>query len=198
MHKISPGVEKAKLQAQRWNERYSQEYRDSFIKPRPFLIQSAPYLPTEGLALDAAMGLGGNAEFLLQRGLRVIGVDLSSVAVRQAKARLPALMAVLADMGSFPLPQATFSVILNFYYLERSLFQLYPKALRPGGILIFETLTVEMQSLRPDIEPEYLLQSGELCQAFQSLEILHYSEGWQRLDTPHPRAVASLVARRLP
>jgi SAM-dependent methyltransferase len=194
----SPQIPSSRVRedAQRWNERYAQEFRDSFARPRPFLLQSAHHLPASGLALDAAMGLGGNAGFLLQRGLRVIGIDLSSVALHQAKARLPGLMAVLANLADFPLPPNSFDVIINFYYLERSLFSTYLQALRPRGILIFETLTIEMQTLRPDIDPQYLLQSGELCHAFRNMDIQFYNEGWQRLDSPHPRAVASLVARR--
>ncbi len=184
-------------EAQHWNARYSQEARSSFEEPRPFLLENAHHLPVRGLALDAAMGLGGNAGFLLQRGLHVVGVDLSSLGVRVAKARLPALMAVEADLRHFHIPADTFDVIINFFYLERSLFPIFARALRPGGILIFETMTVEMRSLRPDIEPLFLLEPGELRQAFPSLEILSYREGWQNRSGPHPRAVASLAAIRL-
>jgi SAM-dependent methyltransferase len=35
--------------------------------------------------LDIAMGLGGNAAFLLERGLRVVGLDISWVALQRAK-----------------------------------------------------------------------------------------------------------------
>lgn len=170
--------------------------RPSFEEPRPFLVENAHHLPTSGLALDAAAGLGGNAGFLLQRGLRVIGVDISTVGLHFAKARLPALMAIAADLRHFHIPANTFDVITNFFFLERSLFPAYTQALRPGGILIFETMTIEMRSRRPDINPIYLLGSGELRQAFSHLEILFYQEGWQRLEGPHPRALASLVARR--
>ncbi|RPI29324.1 MAG: class I SAM-dependent methyltransferase [Chloroflexota bacterium] len=181
--------------AERWNARYTQEEFKHFEQPRPFLVEQAGFLPSQGLALDAAMGLGGNAGFLLQRGLRVIGVDVSSVAVRRAKQRLPGLMAVVADITSFALPTATFDVILNFFYLERSLWPLYRQALRPGGLLVIETLTVEMLKVQPEIEPVYLLAPGELRAAFADLEILVYREGWVAGRRGHSRAVASLVAR---
>ena len=128
--------------AHRWNERYREnKHFSTFNSPRAFLIEHADLLPKQGLALDAAMGLGGNAGFLLERGLKVIGVDISEVAVRQAKARLPELMAVEADLTQFYLPDNTFDVIINFFYLQRDLWPQYVRALRPGGWLVLETLT---------------------------------------------------------
>ena len=58
--------------AQRWNNRYQQETRyNRFSQPRPFLRQHLWRLPASGLALDAAMGLGGNAGLLF--GARAAG-----------------------------------------------------------------------------------------------------------------------------
>lgn len=179
----------------RWNDRYQQERYTSFERPRPFLVEQANFLPTHGLALDVAMGLGGNAGFLLSRGLRVVGVEISDVALRQAKARLPALMAVLADLNHFYLPTDTFDVILNFYYLQRDLWPHIKKALHHGGLLIYETLTEEMCKRNPSLDPAYLLAPGELRHAFADMEILAYKEGWTRTSSDHPRAVASMVAR---
>jgi hypothetical protein len=62
--------------ARRWNARYQMDMRESFERPRPFLVEHAHLLPSSGLALDIAMGLGGNAGFYWLR-LRVIGVDIS-------------------------------------------------------------------------------------------------------------------------
>jgi SAM-dependent methyltransferase len=183
--------------AERWNERYLQDKRyATFTGPRPFLVKNAHFLPTKGLALDVAMGLGGNAALLLERGLRVIGIDVSSVAVSTAKKRLPALMAVVADLADFHLPEARIDVILNFYYLQRDLWSQYQSALRPGGLLVIETLTHEMLRLHPETNPDYLLEPGELRQAFSEMEILVYREGWEESRVGQPQAVASLVARK--
>lgn len=180
----------------RWNARYQQDWRESFEQPRQFLVDHAHLLPTCGLALDVAMGLGGNAGFLLQHGLKVIGVDISEVAVRQVKTRLPAISAVVADLVHFSIPHSAFDVIVNFFYLNRPLWVQYPQALRPNGILILETLTVEMLTIHPDTPMEYLLKPHELKTIFPELEILDYHEGWQNLSSRHPRAVASLIAQR--
>jgi tellurite methyltransferase len=183
--------------ALRWNQRYLKDDRfTTFLEPRTFLLQNAGLLPDKGLALDVAMGLGGNSAFLMQRGLRVLGVDISSVAVRRAHHHLPGLMVVVADLTNFYLPAAAFDVIVNFYYLQRGLWPVYRQALRPGGVLIFETLTTAMLAIQPDTDPAFLLQPGELRQAFDGWDILVYRENWveTRRGLKHP--VASLVARR--
>jgi len=177
-----------------WNYRYQQEKRAGFERPRPLLLEHLWRLPDHGLALDAAMGLGGNAGCLLAHGMRVVGIDVSDTALRLAKARYPALMAVQADLVQFYLPENTFDVILNFFYLERRIWPDYSLSLKPGGLLIFETLTEAMLSIHPEINPLYLLSPGELLHGFPELEILVYHEGWIEGVTQHPRAVASLVA----
>jgi len=183
--------------ARRWDQRYAQDQRfRTFTQPRPFLIEQAGWLPEGGLALDVAMGLGGNAAFLLERGLRVVGLDISWVAVQRAKQRLPDLMAVQADLTRFSLPSRTFDIILNFYYLERNLWVDYCRWLKPGGILMIETLTRDMLAIQPEIDPAFLLDSGELFRAFCDLEILAYREGRQVSRDGHTSAVASLVARK--
>jgi len=181
----------------RWDNRYLEDQRfRSFEKPRPFLVEHNRLLPRQGLALDAAMGLGGNARWLINQGFRVIGVDISGVAIFLSKKKLPSLMAVQADLTNFALPENYFDLIVNFFFLERALWVDYQKALKPGGILIIETLTQKMLEINPEIESDYLLKEEELRNAFDTLEIITYREGWQNLHTRHPRAVAGLVARK--
>jgi tellurite methyltransferase len=181
--------------ADRWNARYREDKRYSFERPRDFLVENSGLLPSSGLALDAAMGLGNNAGFLLERGLSVVGVDISAVGVREARQKHPAIMAVIGDLCDFYIPPDTFDVILNFFYLQRDLFAVYKKALKRDGILVIETLTEDMLQVQPDTEPDYLLARGELQQAFEDLEILVYKEGWDSDERGHKRAVASLIAR---
>lgn len=181
----------------RWDERYIAEERyQTFVEPRPFLVEHASHLPRCGWAIDLAMGLGGNASFLLQRGLNVIGVDISSVAVRQACARLPGLLAIQADLTHFCLPEERFDVLLNFFYLQRDLWPAYERALRPGGLLVMETLTGAMNETHPEIDPVYLLEPQELLGAFPGLETLAYREEWTEGRSGHPRATAALIARK--
>jgi hypothetical protein len=72
-----------------------------------------------------------------------------------------------------------------------------------GGVVFIECLTEDMLSIHPEINPIYLLKPGELRQIFingevaRDLEILYYTEGWNETTTSHPRATASLIARRI-
>jgi SAM-dependent methyltransferase len=182
--------------ALRWDDRYREDKRyTSFMRPRPFLLDHAHLLPECGLALDLAMGLGGNARFLISRGLRVVGVDISRTAVWQAKYKNPELMAVLADLAEFYLPAGKFNLVLDFYYLQRELWPSIRKSLCPGGLLVIETLTRDMLQVNPEIDPVNLLEPGELHASFANWEILAYREGWLQTESAHPRAVASLVGR---
>ena len=168
----------------------------------PFLVDHANLLPATGMALDIAMGLGGNAGFLLQHGMHVVGVDISRVAVSRAKKKLPSLMGVIADLDHFVILPNKFDVILNFLYLQRDLWLPAVHGLRQGGLLFIECLTEEMLTVRPEINPRYLLKPAELQNSFidgpagRELEILYYFEGWSSSDCAHRKAVASLIARR--
>lgn len=176
----------------KWNERYRSE---AFQSPREFLIEQAAYLPQHGLALDLAMGAGGNAGFLIERGLRVIGVDVSEVGIRRAKQRWPLIEAAVIDLEQYRWPSCAFDVILNFYYCQRDLWPRFRSMLKPGGVLIFETLTLETLQTRPDYNPDYLLAPGELRRGFATWDVLVYREGWIDIGGRWPRAIASLVAR---
>jgi SAM-dependent methyltransferase len=104
-------------------------------------------------------------------------------------------MAVQVDLTELDLPSGKFDVIMNFYYLQRSLWDKYRRWLLPGGILVFETLTLDMLKYQPDIEPEYLLQPDELLTGFRDFEILEYREGERVSSSGRRSAIASLVAR---
>jgi hypothetical protein len=142
------------------------------------------------------MGLGGNAGFLIERGLKVMGFDVSEVGARRAKERWPTLMAAIFDLTRFNLPQASFDVLLNFYFLQRDLWPLYRRVIRSGGVLIMETLMIDNLSVRPDYNPDFLLRPDELRCAFADWELIVYREGWIDRGGRWPRAVASILARK--
>ncbi len=169
--------------------------RNCFQAPHPYLVRHLNRLPHRGLALDATLGFGGNASLLIRHGLQVIGVDIAEVAAHHAKACLPNLMAVIGDLTRFDLPAEKFDVIVNFYYLRRSLWPQYIRALKPRGILVFETFTQDMLCQDPAIDPNCLLIPNELRSNFSaSLEIIEYQEHW--VPGERLKSLASLVARK--
>jgi tellurite methyltransferase len=193
----------AKTEAERWNRRYLSD--DKFISPHPapLLADHIQLLPTHGLALDIAMGLGGNSKLLYEHGLRVIGIDISDVAVMKAKKTIPGLMGVIADIQNFYIPENRFEVIVDILYLQRNIWDAFIRGLKPGGILLLECLTEEMLSVSPSINPEYLVKSGELKQVFSEgmfasmVETLFFEESWFSTISGHNRISAGLIVRRM-
>ncbi len=183
---------------QRWDERYAAfSYKDRGA-PTAFVRACLPQLPRQGQALDVAAGAGRHSLALAKHGLRVDAVDISaqglSLAQQRAQEVSAAIRFIVADVERPWLPHQNYEVILVSFFLCRPLFPLLKAHLRPGGWLIYETLTIahkeaaQVQSMRP----EFLLKPGELKAAFADLEILFYDEG------QHERSVtAQMLARKL-
>jgi tellurite methyltransferase len=182
-----------------WDRRHAEGSHDS-LTPDPFLVSAyeqfvAPNVKYVGRALDLAGGMGRHALYLAQRGWLVTLMDISVVALKQARRRAEEqdlhVVTEAIDLSEAQLPQAAFDLILVFFYLERSLFPQIAQALRPGGILIYKTYTREQLKLSGGpTHPMHLLEAGELRAAFSELRILHYDE------TMRDKAVAELVARK--
>ena len=152
--------------------------------------------------LDLACGRGRQAVPAARRGLRVMGIDrdadsLRELAQRAAPESLP-LSAVRADLESgrgIPAKSGAFGGILVFRFLFRPLVGAIVDALAPGGLLLYETFTIDCAEL--DYGPRnkaFLVQHGEFPELFAKLEIQSHWEGWT--EGEHPLSVARLVARR--
>ena len=75
------------------------------------------------------------------------------------------------------------------HYLHRPLFPLLVKALRRGGVLVYETFTRAQAARGRPTNPAFLLEPGELLDLVAPLEITASREG----DFEH-RMVASVIA----
>jgi len=146
-----------------------------------------------GPALDVACGLGRHAMMLAGMGFTVDALDVSDTALEsldtQARRRGRAIHTKRVDFrtGEWR-PERSYQVVVDTYFLERSLFGRLADALAPGGLLFFETF-LEGQ---PDCNSRYLLAPGELRSAFPGLEVIDAREG----SVDDRRVLSSLVARR--
>ncbi len=163
-----------------WDQKYSKEEYVFGKTPVKFLSENVDYLPAGGTVLDMGMGEGRNAVFLARHGLKVTGIDISSVAIRKARALANEfgvrIETVTASLTEYPIKPESFDAIICFYYVERSLHQKMLQWLRPGGILIYETHTLNQQKYEPHYNVNFLLKPGELLHLFRDMTILKYAE----------------------
>lgn len=167
--------------------------------PRPLLAQHSGLLEelsestTRARALDIACGEGQNGIFAAKLGYSVTALDIADVAVD--KTRILAgkegveskVSARQWDLTTQGLPDGTFDVIFNFYYLERCLFEKIKTHLRAGGLLFFETFHRGKLDEDPEFNPDYLLDKGELTDRF---------DDWERLHFERKQTVSQLVVRK--
>jgi len=158
-------------------------------------VRFSGILPRSGLALDLACGNCQDTIFLARRGLTAIGIDRSGQALTEGThiARTSNLKAsfVQADLTGFHIPSGKFVVIICFRYRDPNLYPSIRTALKPGGLLIYETYTLEhLRFGRKPQNPAHLLERNELLRAFGDWEIVFYRETWTS------RGMASIVARK--
>lgn len=162
-----------------------------------WLVEHAALLPTAGDALDVACGRGRHALWIASRGLRVRAVDRDAAAIAElqveAGRRGVALVADVLDLeaGTTSFGRDAYDLIVVVHYLHRPLFPALRDALRPGGVLVYETFTEAQARRGRPINPAFLLTPGELERLVAPLEILESREG--EFDG---RDVASVIARR--
>jgi len=153
-------------------EKWDTRYRDAASPgdPARVLTEFAHLLPTTGRALDLACGLGANALFLAARGLEVHAWDLSSVAIERlahgARARGLTVRAEVRDVVAAPPDPGLFDVIVVAHFLERSLAPAIADALRPGGLLYYQTWTRTRVDETGPRNDAYRLEDGELLRLF--------------------------------
>jgi dihydroneopterin aldolase len=155
--------------------------------PSPFVIQQFHRLP-KGRALDVACGRGRHALYLASHGFEVEAIDrdpenlatlsaavqerhLSQVTVKQVD-----LERLTEDRPEFP--ANTYDAIVVCFYLHRPLFPWLIEALKPHGVLLYETFTIDNYVRhRHPRRWEFCLAQNELLRLTSSLRVLSYDEG---------------------
>ncbi len=206
--RVSDGERASVPARERWNERYAAGGFEAFPDaPAQWLVEHRTLLDElrgardAPRALDVACGDGRNARHLAELGFAVEAVDVSDVAVgalrSAAAASGLAVTARVADLERDPLPEDAYDVVVCMSYLQRDLFGALRRALRVGGVLLYETFSrAHVEELGKPFNAAYVLDRNELLHAFAQLHVRHYREGVTD-RAGEPRGVASLVAQRL-
>lgn len=194
-----------------WEERYAGADYLFGTEPNDFLVEEAARLVPGGRALAVADGEGRNGVWLAQQGLDVVSVDFSANGLAKARAlaaeRGVAIETIQADLFHWDWPVAAFDLVVTFFIhpaprqrdvLLGAMF----RALKPGGLLIFEAFSkaqAENEFGGPD-DPDRLYSSAILRQALAQAEILLLEEKTIIRRTGRfpgePAAVVRCIARR--
>lgn len=167
--------------------RSGQEAEPSGSSPSRFLMQQIRRLP-KGRALDVACGSGRNALYLASRGFDVDAIDRDAEAVARLvqTARQRGLLNVnahvvdlerkTADRPEFPTD--TYDLVVVTFYLHRPLFPWLIEALKPNGVLLYETFTIDNYFRHHHPRRwEFCLGWNELLRLTSTLRVLSYDEG---------------------
>ena len=163
---------------EKWNERYraaTGERQASCV-----LRGNLHLLPDTGRALDLACGLGGNSILLAQQGLKVDAWDIADVPIAALQTvafkRQLAIHAEVRDVVVNPPVPETFDVIVVSYFLDRDIIPALIRALKPGGLIYYQTFIQQRVSERGPHREEFRLADQELLHLFSGLQILFYRE----------------------
>ncbi len=170
------------------------------MSPSSWLTAHEELLPTPAaarVALDVACGRGRHALWLAERGFEVHAIDRDARALEEldetARTRGLRVLTCQQDLetGSAGLGVDRFDLIVVVHYLHRPLIRDLIAALRPGGLLIYETFTRAQAARGKPTSPRFLLEPAELRGLVAPLEIVVEREG-----EFEGRCIASVIARR--
>jgi len=163
---------------EKWNERYRAATGEQ--QASRVLKENLHLLPGNGRALDLACGSGSNSILLAQQGLKVDAWDIADVPIAALqdvalKRQLP-IQAEVRDVEDNPPAPETFDVIVVSYFLDRDIIPALVQALKPGGLIYYQTFIRQRVSDRGPQRAEFRLADQELLQLFSGLQIMFYRE----------------------
>ena len=175
-----------------WNYRYS--HNGWITEPAAFLLEVAHHFPEGSRILDVGGGSGRNAIWLAQRGHDVTIADISDVGLdlaRRAAVEAGVDVATLqVDFDTDPMPPGPWDALIDFHFINRSLFPAFRGVLRSGGLLVFCRATMENLERHERPPRPYLLGVGEGWQLLEGWELVVAREGWSVEDRHEFEALA--------
>jgi len=175
--------------SKKWDEAY-QAADIASATPASVLSDYSFLLPEGGDALDLACGRAGNALFLASlpdHNFMVDAVDYSHNVIdaltSYVKQQQLPINPILRDIEKDGLQQSgasdagkKYDVIMVSYFLNRSLFPQIINALKPDGLLFYQTWSQEKVDDSGPSNPDFRLKKGELLSLCAGMTSLLYKE----------------------
>ena len=183
-----------------WEKKYSGDGYEPNRKPSALLTEWLDGRPP-GRALDLACGTGRNALYLAEKGYDVTAVDISPRAIQLAEtmAREKGLKIswLVADLDNYDPPGQFDLIIISFFYINRNRVPQIIKALKKGGILLYENHLLAPSSSDDEASKHrFHFRPGELAELFRGLSMIRYEERHVDKGEDRPSYLASLVAQK--
>lgn len=163
----------------KWDKNYNSCSSD-YPSPAEVLSQNQHLLPINGTALDLACGRGANAICLAENGLSVTGWDISSTALehlsQNAKEKGLIIDSEARDISKLPPEPDSFDVIVVSHFLDRTLMDNIRNAIKPNGLIYYQTFIKDKVDKTGPGNPDYLLASNELLTTFNDWNVIVYRE----------------------
>jgi SAM-dependent methyltransferase len=161
-----------------WNQRHTEA--EGLGQVATVLEQNSHLIAPHSSALDLACGRGANALYLARLSMKVTAWDLSPVAIERldtaAHAENLMLTTAVRDVIAIPPETESFDLILVSYFLDRTLAPAIIRALKPGGLLFYQTYTQAAVSDDGPSSSRFRLADNELLELFDSLKVRVYRE----------------------
>jgi SAM-dependent methyltransferase len=164
------------------------------LVPSPWVARFAPLIKAGGQVLDLACGYGRHARHLAALGHSVLAVD-SDQAALATLGGIAGIETRCADLeqGTWLFSELRFDAIIVTHYLHRPLFADLLAALRPDGVLIYETFAEGNAAFGRPSRREFLLRPDELLQWVHGrLRVVAFEQG--QVTDPFPAVMERICA----
>lgn len=150
------------------------------VEPAAWFDRFQGLIKENGTVLDLAAGGGRHVRFFAEHGYRVTAVDRNTEPL-QGFAETHGAEIIEADLENgdpWPLGERTFDAVIVCNYLHRPLFPHLISALKPNGVLLYETFALGNEVYSRPRNPDHLLKSGELLKLVgDNLQVAAYQHG---------------------
>ena len=166
--------------------------------PSPWVTRFADQISPGGSVLDVACGSGRHSRLFAERGHAVTAIDLNIGSLGEISTHdlVTPVEVDLEDGSAFALAGQLFDGVIVTNYLWRPLFGDLIAALKPGGVLIYDTFAKGNEKFGRPRNPDHLLSPGELLEIVRNrnLVVLAYEHG--EVSNPAPAVRQRICAQR--